>query len=94
MSVPHAQIKASKSNLKDIKVEKIILEAATLKSENLFDNIQNFLENPSRGQYQTAMDCHKKSGMTLSELEDKLKQINEKLGITNEHDQEKTIQKL
>lgn len=49
------------------------------KTADLFDNIHHFLENPHKGRITS--EARKDSKDNIKELTEKIKQINEKLGV-------------
>jgi hypothetical protein len=49
------------------------------KTADLFDNIHNFLQNPIKARAASELKRHNKD--SIKELEDKIKQINDKLGL-------------
>lgn len=50
-----------------------------MKTADLFDNIHNFLENPYK--IRAASEARKPSKENIKDLEEKIRQINEKLGV-------------
>lgn len=57
------------------------------KTADLFDNIHHFLENPHKGRI--ASEARKASKDNIKELADKIKQINEKLGVKEYEEEQK-----